>query len=246
MNGASESRCRARRRNRSPLGGALVSLLIILVGVGMLLDNLGILNGRDIWEYLPCLLIAYGVIRIIDAGNRPGGLVLGTLIAGGGTLWLLDNLDVIRFNRGMIWPFILIALGVTTLVRTLERQARAGAPLADPAAGDSSDSVIWQWAFFGGSRRAVKSIDFRGGEVLSIFSGITLDLRQAKIAGDRAILDTTAVFAGIDIKVPQEWTVIVKGVGIFGAYDEKTVHPPSGPELEIRGAAVFGGVSIRN
>lgn len=249
MNGASDFRFRHRQKNRSPLSGALVSLLIILIGVGMLLDNLGILRGRDIWDWAPALLIAFGVIRMIECGGRPGGLVFGGLMAGGGAIWLLDNLGFIRFNPAMFAPLLLIGFGVSLLVKNLDRhahfnsQAKAGSA-PDPAT--SGESTIWQWAFFGGTRRAIGTDDFRGGEALSIFGGINLDLRQSKIKTGQAVLDCTAVFGGIDLKVPEDWVVILKGNAVFGGFDEKTAHPSTGPELVVSGMALFGGVSVRN
>jgi hypothetical protein len=42
---------------------------------------------------------------------------------------------------------------------------------------------------------------------------------------------------------------VIDGVGIFGGYSDKTIHPPSDPpakKLIIRGVAVFGGMEIKN
>jgi hypothetical protein len=42
----------------------------------------------------------------------------------------------------------------------------------------------------------------------------------------------------------------VEGTGIFGGYEDSTLHnPPSGQPLKtliVRGAAVFGGVEVKN
>ena len=57
--------------------------------------------------------------------------------------------------------------------------------------------------------------------------------------------------AGVELKVPDTWEVMVRGAGVLGGYDDKT-HPAPAvegvkrPKLIIRGEAVFGGVSVRN
>ena len=106
-------------------------------------------------------------------------------------------------------------------------------------------------AILSGSRGVITSQDFRGGEIVAIFGGVRLDLRQAAISVDRAVLDISAVFGGVELRVPENWLVETKGVGIFGGFDDKTLHPKRDPnaktpELVITGTAVFGGVSVTN
>lgn len=243
MNGAAERRANRRGCARSRLSGAGASLIIIVIGLGMLLDNLGIIRGRDIWDYAPALLIAFGLSKVLDSRGRPGKLIFGGLMAVIGTVWLLDNLDFIHFNSAMVVPLVFIGVGVSMLIRALGRESQGG---INASAHIDDDSQFWQWSLFGGVRRVIRGPEFRGGEALSVFSGITLDLRQATITGDKAVIEANAVFGGIDMKVPKEWAVQVRGVGIFGGYDDKSSHPDSGPELVVTGTAVFGGVSITN
>ena len=51
--------------------------------------------------------------------------------------------------------------------------------------------------------------------------------------------------------VGQSWNVQTKGVGIFGGFDDKTIHPKPDPnvktpQLVITGSTVFGGMSVTN
>ena len=60
-----------------------------------------------------------------------------------------------------------------------------------------------------------------------------------------------ALFGGVDIRVPDTWRVVLKGMGVFGAFEDKTVPPKTDPnvktpELVITGAALFGGVKVDN
>ena len=66
-----------------------------------------------------------------------------------------------------------------------------------------------------------------------------------------SVLEASAIFGGGEIRVPENWQVSVQGVGIFGAYEDKTRHfqPDSSQPtktLVVRGVAVFGGIEVKN
>jgi hypothetical protein len=113
---------------------------------------------------------------------------------------------------------------------------------------DASD--VQTFSVFGGSERRINSKDFKGGNTFAFFGGFELDLSQADIDGSQAVIDSTVVFGGGEIRVPRTWTVIVKGVGIFGAYSDEThqetVAGAPTKTLIVKGMAVFGGVEIKN
>lgn len=235
---------RQRWQHRSPASGIVFGGIIVLVGLGLLLDNMGIVSFRDVWRYWPLLLIVYGVSRVLSSGGI-SSYVWGGAIALIGALLLLDNLDIVPFNVDLIWPLVIIAFGLSMLVRAIDRKRHVeGAPA-------SSGPVLSIVAIFSGHRRNVDSQDFRGGEVVAVFGGVRLDLRHAAMTLDRAVLEINAVFGGVEIRVPENWMVTMKGAGIFGGFDDKSVHPKPDPnvktpELVITGAAVFGGTSVSN
>jgi len=231
-------------RQHSPSSGMVLGGIIVLVGLAILLDNMGIVRFHDVWRYWPILLIGYGVSRVLG-GASVSGYVWGGAVALIGAFVLLDNLDIVVFNFDYIWPMLVIAFGLSMLLRALDRRRDLdGVPA-------SSSPVINIVAVFSGSRRNVDSKDFRGGEIVAIFGGVRLDLRQAAMTLDRAVLDINAVFGGVELRVPENWSVTLKGAGIFGGFDDKTIHPKPDPnvktpELVITGAAVFGGMSVTN
>ena len=76
------------------------------------------------------LLVAFGVSRIVDS-RTPSGWIWGGVVALVGAFLLLDTLDIIVFNFAVVWPVLLIAFGVSVLVRALERNRfRPGGPLS--------------------------------------------------------------------------------------------------------------------
>jgi predicted membrane protein len=104
------------------------------------------------------------------------------------------------------------------------------------------------FALLGGVKRKVVSQDFRGGALTAILGGCELDLRHASISSGQAVIDTFALWGGIDIKVPQEWSVVVQGTPILGAFDDKTVRVggDGSKVLVIKGVALMGGVELKN
>jgi predicted membrane protein len=235
-----------RCRQRSLAGGYIVSVFIIAVGVTMLLDTLGILPSRSIWDYFPLLFAALGVVKIFQSDGRPASLLFGGILTIGGTLWFLDNLGFLPFDRRVILPLVIIAVGILFLLRALERQARAQ---SDPVPHDD-DSQVSQFTIFGGVKRFVDSADFRRADAFSMFGGVELDLRGATIVSGRAEIEANTLFGGIEIRVPQSWAVEVRGIALFGGFEDKTIHPlgevENAPKLIVNGYAMFGGVTVSN
>lgn len=256
-----------RWQNRSGPGGALMGVLILSAGVLFLLQNLGILDIHQIWNYWPLILVALGLSRMMMAPGWAGRILGGSvaLIAG---LWVLHNIGVIPGNIGRIlWPVWVIAFGLSMLLRNrgdghrFMGQSRGtmpgnpGGTMPPPSSafsGPATPHRINEYAIFGGSRRRIDSKEFLGGEAIAIFGGVEVDLRSAGITGDEVTIDANAIFGGVEIWVPQNWTITMRGMGIFGGFEDKTLDPVNTapdakrPNLVVTGAAVFGGVSVRN
>jgi predicted membrane protein len=111
-----------------------------------------------------------------------------------------------------------------------------------------SDSIVDAFVVFGGNERASTSQEFRGGRITAIMGGYELDLRQASMAGSEAAIEVLALMGGIEIKVPEDWRVIVNVSPLLGGFEDKTRKQP-GPAaktLVLNGHAIMGGVEIHN
>src|SRR5262249_33977667 len=99
------------------------------------------------------------------------------------------------------------------------------------------------FSVFGGQRVISQSKQFRGASLTAFFGGVTLDLRQAKPAPDGADVDVMTAFGGAQVLVPAGWLVLFSGIPTFGCCEDRTSHrgDEAGPQLRIRGTAVFGG-----
>lgn len=229
------------RRRHQGWGGTFFALAIILFGVLLLLDRLDIYYFQDAWKFWPVLLVGVGAARIATAYDWTGRAI-GTLIALAGALVLASNLRWFRLDGDLVFPFVIIAVGVLMLTRILSRRS--------PRAAEASVDTVNEFCMFGGIDKRNASQDFQGGQATTLFGGIKLDLRKAAMKKDRVVIDTSAMFGGIELRVPEEWTVVCRGTSIFGGYEDKTSHPEmhgsAKHELIVTGLAMFGGVEIKN
>jgi predicted membrane protein len=242
-------------------------LILVAIGVLFLLANLNIVHGSYWISYWPVIPIVIGLVQLVDSTSSSGRIGGGVLLVVGG-LFLADNLGYLNFPIWDLWPLVLIAVGLMMLwnragfvgrqdaIDRLGGHRTADGPCKrwnwpDMNAGyfTTSSGSVNEFAVFGGLKRAVVAQDFRGGKVAVIFGGITLDLTGAGMAEDVAVLHVSALYGGVGIKVPPTWSVEARGVGIFGGFGDHSIHPPAGPGMKrliVKGAAIFGGVGIKN
>jgi predicted membrane protein len=229
----------------SPHWGLISGVILALVGVVILLDNLGILAASQVFRFWPMLLIIAGVLNLTTQRGR----IIGTLLIAFGAVLQLHELGIARFSWGVIWGLVWIAAGVLVLWGSLEARKRQPAP----ESGGDPRTRLNEVAIFGGVERRITTQDFQGGTVTAIFGGVELDMSEAGMQKDEATLEVNAIFGGVEIRVPNEWQVISRGAPVFGGYVDKTrIRRTEAPAdttrkmLVLTGAAIFGGVEIRN
>ncbi len=232
------------RERHSRKAGPSFFLGLVIVGVGtvLLLERFGYLRADDIFDFWPVILILVGASKLFVPGD-PGRRVFGGLLVLIGSGLLLHQMGYVYLEWNLIMPLGLIALGVALILRTRWR--------AKPSeAGSRNTSTLNEWAIFGGGKLINNSSSFQGGEVLAVFGGYDVDLTEAKINGE-VVLQANAFFGGVEIRVPQDWNVILKGVPILGGYEDKTRSRrremvANDQVLVVKGIAMFGGVEIHN
>jgi len=232
---------------------------IVLIGLGTLffLNNLHVLAIHEVIRYWPAILIAVGVIQLIDSAFPVGRATGGVFILVGGFL-LARNLGYLDIAFHDLWPLILIGAGIMMLLnRTVFWRGGVvrGIPHARRfrrwADRPYVPGMLNEYAVFGGGKRKVNTFDFKGGKVDAVFGGFEIDLRDAIMAGDSAELELNAVFGGIEVRIPMTWSAVVQGAGVFGAFQDETTQPnpslvPNPKRLILKGGAVFGAVEVKN
>lgn len=231
-------------------GRVIIGGLLIFFGLIFTLDNLEVLDAGDIFDYWPMILIVIGLIKTLqprEEGQRPFGIAL--LVLG-----VFFQLQMLVFTpwRLYLWPVLLLAAGGLLVWRSLGR-SRGGTAAArtDGYRARAGMEGTSDFSFMGGVNRVVESRDYRGGEATAVMGAVELDLRGSTIATSPAILDVFALWGGIEITVPPEWKVDVRGIPILGGFENKarsSVQDANAPEqvLVIRGTALMGGVEIKN
>ncbi|MER8102085.1 DUF1707 domain-containing protein [Kitasatospora sp. NPDC094016] len=120
---------------------------------------------------------------------------------------------------------------------------RAVTPALPPARQESPSMV----AIFGGSSRKGR---WRVGSHLKAFAafgGVEIDLTDAVFESPEVEIEVTALFGGVEIRVPENVSLHGGGVGIFGGFDvkEQTAADPYAPVVRVKGVAVFGGCEAK-
>ncbi len=224
-----------------------LGFLIIVVGVLFTLDNLDIVYARDYTRWWPAVLIIYGAVKFFQPDTHSSKFWGGVLMVLGAG-WLGDNLDLFYFRLRDFWPLLLVALGVMMILRRGTQSYAGSATIFGAEKSVDNSSVTNASVFLGGSKRNVHTQDFRGGELTAVMGGCEIDLRNASISHSPAVIDVFAFWGGIEIKVPQSWSVSFEGTPIMGGYDDKTFRQSTTAEqsLIIRGTIIMGGVEVGN
>lgn len=250
-----QRRERRRARSHSPLKHIAAGLILMGIGVVFLLGNMGYLDVREVFVFWPVILIIFGAVKIVESHDR--GRTAGMFLVVIGFLFLLGSFGIIRMTFHELWPILLIGIGALMLWRAVlvrrERSCLWNPGPAEPGSAHanttSSNSVLSAKAILGGVERRIISQDFRGGEVRAIMGGCNLDFRSALIRPpNQAVLEVFALCGGIEIRVPEDWTVVSELEVILGGVDDRKAAPPkdASKRLILRGTVLMGGVEVKN
>lgn len=216
---------------KNPWSTFIWGSLILAAGLILWLDRMGRLEARDWFTWWPVALFAAALSEL--ARRRWVGAAIW---AGLGTYFLVDKLgyEVPRFREVLgLWPLLISAAGVTLVVHTL----RAG---GDPAR-------FRAFSVMAGNQVSIGSEAFRGGQAVAVMGGCEIDLDSVTSVSGEATIDVLAFWGGIDIRVPRGWTVVNRVAPILGGFEDKTAGAvANGPRLIVRGAAIMGGVEVKN
>lgn len=230
---------------------ALNGVVLLVIGIIMLLDRLGIVPLSETLRFWPVLLVAAGTVLLVQMASLVGRTIGGVLLAGG-LLLQAANLGFLPVRGSAFWPLALIGLGVILLGRAIEERNRPPAPpRLDPpvnspdfARPDFSDR-FWAGAekFRAGAERFARNLETNyscsaNGEHVAVFGHLQHRLTDQNLEK----LKVVAVFGGAQLDL--------RGAGIRGdqAYVEADavfggveIVVPEDWQVNPRGAGVFGG-----
>jgi hypothetical protein len=214
-------------------------LFLLVLGTLFLLDRMGTINFDDYGRFWPVFVIAFGLAKLFQPEGRGFGLVLLVF----GSWALLDAFDIVHFDWEYVWPAALILIGLSLVWRGVRVGLGRGLD-----SGKDPGTRMSAFAMLGGVDRKYTTQEFRGGDATAVMGGCELDFRQASPAKEGAVIDTFALWGGIDIQVPEDWTVVVQGIPILGGFSDarKSVQANPAKRLVIKGVAIMGGVEVKN
>lgn len=228
-------------------GKYFFGLILVLLGVGLLLDQTGYIEFGDIISlYWPSILILVGLAGLFDRkSSKMGDLIVLAL----GILLQLNRLDYIEVDVfRLFFPIVLILIGVSVIFsKGITKHQSPVEPDKWSKANATSEETVDLFVVFSGIETINQSSTFKGGKISAIFGGIDLDLRGAVLNNNQAFIDATALFGGIDILVPDHWRVEMQGTPILGGWENNTRpnNDPNAPVLKISGTAIFGGIEVK-
>lgn len=254
--------------NRSLTPKFVIGACLVLMGVVLALEQLGILEAHHLLRFWPAALIIIGLVMLQRTEKHSALRALLLIVIGG---WLLLNtlgwvsLDLWEF----IVPLVLVLVGARIMMRN--PGSRSGTlPPAPPGAGSPSGTAptgqgpsgfdatpvgagepvhASLFSLLGSSKRRWGRSVFRGAETTAFMGGCELDLRDALMSpGELAVVDVFVLMGGVNIFVPPHWTVSQEIVPLMGGVHDKSHSVPSNPaqHLLVRGTVIMGGVEISN
>lgn len=226
-------------------GKFLIGILLIFIGTLALLGTLDIIDLQitHIIFSFPFFMLVVGLIIMANSSKK----VFGGILALIGLFFLIPRIFDVYYDHSIIFPVIIIALGIYIILKHKERRDYK---LNILSKGDSRD-FIDEVAVFGGGNRIINSDNFRGGSITAIFGGSEINLAGCKLAEGENVLEVVTIFGGAELIIPRDWDVKINVTPIFGGFSNKMVKEYNAPidttrRLIIRGVAIFGGGDVKS
>ena len=225
-----------RKPGKFILGALLIAIGLILGGNALGITNVDIFF-KGWWTLF---IIVPSFIGLFNDEDKVGNLI-GLLVGG---ILLLACRDVINFS--LIWkllvPGILVIIGISIIFKDV-----IGGKVTEEIKriNEKQGKENSHTATFSGQEVRCDE-EFKGADLTAVFGGIDYDLRNAIFKED-SVINTTSIFGGIDIFVPEDVKVKVKSLSIFGGVSDKKKRneQPDSHTIYINATCLFGGVDIK-
>lgn len=253
-------------------GTTLAGALLVVIGAGMLAERTGLLSLQWRAAIWPVLLMVFGAASLLRP-NPDGRHGLFFIVAGAwwyaglaGWISMLQTWPLLIVGLGIsavlqavtaspglprggwprhrhresgLMPLVLVAILVGAILANRDR-------LASFTTG--SDGGVRIVSILGEARHQLTGETVPGGTVVTVMGRSTLDLSRAPVSpGAPLVLDGVTVMGRSVFYVPPGWAVDLNSLSVFGSVRDRRSAPASGPpQLQLRGAVVFGSIEIRS
>jgi hypothetical protein len=112
-----------------------------------------------------------------------------------------------------------------------------------PAPQSGTPNIV---AVFSGAERRGRWLVEPQTNVVSVFGGVDLDLRQAVLSRREVTINVVAIMGGVALTVPPGVRVVNSVAAVFGgcSVPPEDALGPDAPVIRLTGFALFGGVSV--
>ena len=222
------------------LSKVLWGVVLIFIGVVWGLNRTGVANINIFFDgWWTLFIIVPSAISLFEKGNNKVSSLICLVI---GILLLLSAQGLFEFE--LLWEILLPAI-VVLIGLSLIFGSKTNFNIKEKTKClDSSDteSIV---ATFGEQNVSKSGEKFEKANINAIFGAVKLDLKDAKLEKE-TIIGAVAIFGGIEILVPKDCIVKVKGTPIFGGIsNERKNNEEAKKTIYIEGYAVFGGIEIK-
>lgn len=219
----------------------IIGFLLIFIGLILGLNAFGITNINLFFSgWWTLFIIIPSLVGLINDKEKTSSLIF--LIIG---VWLfLAERDLIEYELliKLLLPVILISIGLLLVFKDVLSINGKEIKKINENNKESNNYI----AVFGSQDLKFEDEKVENLDLKSLFGGIKLDLRDAKIEKD-IVINTLSVFGGIDIYVPDDVKVKVSSTPFFGGVEVKRGKQSSKKEITIylNSVCIFGGVDVK-
>jgi len=227
-----------RPRSQAAVAIAVIGLLVVVFGLTLLAGNLGFTEFHDLLRQLwPFALIVVGIVALL--ARRHNQVFLGLVLLLAGAWAYASQQHWLHVNFWAVFgPTLLILVGASVVWRAFNRK---------PYVIGTQDTYIRNLAILGGGELRPEA-PFEGAELVAIMGGTKIDLSNATMSGDTAVVEIFALMGGAELIVPRDWNVTVKLITFMGGVEDKRRPStlPATKQLIVRGFAMMGGCEIKD
>lgn len=217
----------------------LWGLVLVVVGVILGCNTLGLTN-IDIFfnGWWTLFIIVPCFIGLFNDTDKTGSII-GILI---GIFLLLCCQDILSFE--IFWklliPAILVIIGLSIIFKDVFNKK-----ISNQIKKLNNNKTGSYCSTFSSQKINIDD-EFTGTDITAVFGEVTIDLRNAKINED-VVINTSSIFGGIDLFIPENINIKIKSTSIFGGVDDKrkTKNNDSKYTIYINSTCLFGGVDIK-